>query len=169
MKRAKQLLWFIIPTVYIWFSIIYTAVSVKNSTPKFLSTTNYYHLFFKNAAFKKALFNIFLFPALIAFLFCLVLYIAKRLINRKYHIKYINAVFYGAASVFTTACMYFQFNGCFAYTAYTIYPLAAVLQVNLSDRFNFNLFLLCLQAAVLLCFIFWCIDLVSEKINGRKL
>ena len=169
MKKAKQLLWFIIPTVYIWFSIIFTAISVKNNTPKFLSTTSYYRLFFKDAVFLKALFNTFLLPALIAFLFCLVLYIAKRLINRKYHIKYINAVFYGAASVFTTACMYFQFNGCFAYPAYTIYPLATVLQVNLSEHFNFNLFLLCLQAAVLLCFIFWCIDLISEKINGRKL
>ena len=166
MKRAKQLLWFIIPTVYIWFSIIYTAISVKNSTPKFLGTTNYYRLFFKDAAFKKALFNTFLFPALIAFLFCVVLYIAKRLINRKYHIKYINAVFYGAASVFTTACMYFQFKGCFAYPANTY--LAAVLQAEPKGS-NFNLFLLCLQAAILLCFIFWCIDLISEKINGRKL
>ena len=166
MKRAKQLLWFIIPTVYIWFSIIYTAISVKNSTPKFLSTTNYYRLFFKDAALKKALFNTFLFPALIAFLFCVVLYIAKRLINRKYHIKYINAVFYGAASVFTTACMYFQFKGCFAYPANTY--LAAVLQAEPKGS-NFNLFLLCLQAAILLCFIFWCIDLISEKINGRKL
>ena len=168
MKKAKQLLWFIIPTVYIWFSIIYTAISVKNSTPKFLGTTNYYRLFFKDAIFKKALLNIFLFPALIAFLFCVVLYIAKRLINRKYHIKYINAVFYGAASVFTTACMYFQFKGFFAYPAYT-YPLAAVLQAEPGIGSNFNLFLLCLQAAILLCFIFWCIDLVSEKINGRKL
>ena len=166
MKRAKQLLWFIIPTVYIWFSIIYTAISVKNSTPKFLGTTNYYRLFFKDAAFKKALFNTFLFPALIAFLFCVVLYIAKRLINRKYHIKYINAVFYGAASVFTTACMYFQFKGCFAYPANTY--LAAVLQAEPKGS-NFNLFLLCLQAAILQCFIFWCIDLISEKINGRKL
>lgn len=166
MKRAKQLLWFIIPTVYIWFSIIYTAISVKNSTPKFLSTTNYYRLFFKDAALKKALLNTFLFPALIAFLFCLVLYIAKRLINRKYNIKYINAVFYGAASVFTTACMYFQFKGCFAYPANTYF--AAVLQAEPKGS-NFNLFLLCLQAAILLCFIFWCIDLISEKINGRKL
>ena len=166
MKKAKQLLWFIIPTVYIWFSIIFTATSVKNSTPKFLGTTNYYRLFFKDAAFKKALFNTFLFPALIAFLFCVVLYIAKRLINRKYHIKYINAVFYGAASVFTTACMYFQFKGCFAYPANTY--LAAVLQAEPKGS-NFNLFLLCLQAAILLCFIFWCIDLISEKINGRKL
>ena len=166
MKKAKQLLWFIIPTVYIWFSIIYTAISVKNSTPKFLSTTNYYRLFFKDAALKKALLNTFLFPALIAFLFCLVLYIAKRLINRKYNIKYINAVFYGAASVFTTACMYFQFKGCFAYPANTY--LAAVLQAEPKGS-NFNLFLLCLQTAVLLCFIFWCVDLISEKINGRKL
>ena len=166
MKRAKQLLWFIIPTVYIWFSIIYTAISVKNSTPKFLSTTNYYRLFFKDAALKKALLNTFLFPALIAFLFCLVLYIAKRLINRKYNIKYINAVFYGAASVFTTACMYFQFKGCFAYPANTYF--AAVLQAEPKGS-NFNLFLLCLQTAVLLCFIFWCVDLISEKINGRKL
>ena len=166
MKKAKQLLWFIIPTVYIWFSIIFTAISVKNSTPKFLGTTNYCRLFFKDAVFKKALFNIFLFPALTAFLFCVVLYIAKRLINRKYHIKYINAVFYGAASVFTTACMYFQFKGFFAYPANTY--LAAVLQAEPKGS-NFNLFLLCLQAAILLCFIFWCIDLVSEKINGRKL
>ena len=166
MKRVKQLLWFIIPTVYIWFSIIYTAISVKNSTPKFLSTTNYYRLFFKDAALKKALLNTFLFPALIAFLFCVVLYIAKRLINRKYNIKYINAVFYGAASVFTTACMYFQFKGCFAYPANTYF--AAVLQAEPKGS-NFNLFLLCLQAAILLCFIFWCIDLISEKINGRKL
>ena len=167
MKRVKQLLWFIIPTVYIWFSIIYTAISVKNSTPKFLSTTNYYRLFFKDAALKKTLLNTFLFPALIAFLFCVVLYIAKRLINRKYHIKYINAVFYGAASVFTTACMYFQFKGCFAYPANTYF--AAVLQAEPGIGSNFNLFLLCLQAAILLCFIFWCIDLVLEKINGRKL
>ena len=165
MKRAKQLLWFIIPTVYIWFSIIYTAISVKNSTPKFLGTTNYYRLFFKDAAFKKALFNTFLFPALIAFLFCVVLYIAKRLINRKYHIKYINAVFYGAASVFTTACMYFQFKGCFAYPANTY--LAAVLQAEPKGS-NFNLFLLCLQAAVLLCFIFWCVDLILEKAKEGK-
>ena len=168
MKRAKQLLWFIIPTVYIWFSIIYTAISVKNSTPKFLSTTNYYRLFFKNAAFKKALFNIFLFPALIAFLFCVVLYIAKRLINRKYHIKYINAVFYGAASVFTTACMYFRFKRFFGHSAYT-YPLTTVLQAEPVEGFNFNLFLLCLQTAVLLCFIFWCVDLILEKTNGQKL
>lgn len=132
-----------------------------------MRTTNYYLLFFKDAALKKALLNIFLFPALIAFLFCVVLYIAKRLINRKYHIKYINAVFYGATSVFTTACMYFQFKGFFAYPAYT-YPLAAVLQAEPGIGSNFNLFLLCLQAAILLCFIFWCIDLVSEKINGRK-
>ena len=166
MKRAKQLLWFIIPTVYIWFSIIYTAISVKNSTPKFFGTTDYYRLFFKDAVFKKALLNTFLFPALIAFLFCVVLYIAKRLINRKYNIKYINAVFYGAASVFTTACMYFQFKGCFAYPANTYF--AAVLQAEPKGS-NFNLFLLCLQAAILLCFIFWCIDLILEKINGRKL
>ena len=166
MKKAKQLLWFIIPTVYIWFSIIFTAISVKNSTPKFLGTTNYCRLFFKDAVFKKALFNIFLFPALTAFLFCVVLYIAKRLINRKYHIKYINAVFYGAASVFTTACMFFRIKRVFAYPANTY--LAAVLQAEPKGS-NFNLFLLCLQAAILLCFIFWCIDLVSEKINGRKL
>ena len=166
MKRTKQLLWFIIPTVYIWFSIIYTAISVKNSTPKFFGTTDYYRLFFKDAVFKKALLNTFLFPALIAFLFCVVLYIAKRLINRKYNIKYINAVFYGAASVFTTACMYFQFKGCFAYPANTYF--AAVLQAEPKGS-NFNLFLLCLQAAILLCFIFWCIDLILEKINGRKL
>lgn len=166
MKRAKQLLWFIIPTVYIWFSIIYTAISVKNSTPKFFGTTNYYRLFFKDAALKKALLNTFLFPALIALLCCAALYTAKRLINRKYNIKYINAVFYGAASVFTTACMYFQFKGCFAYPANTYF--AAVLQAEPKGS-NFNLFLLCLQAAILLCFIFWCIDLISEKINGRKL
>lgn len=164
MKKAKQLLWFIIPTVYIWFSIIYTAISVKNSTPKFLRTTNYYLLFFKDAALKKALLNIFLFPALIAFLFCVVLYIAKRLINRKYHIKYINAVFYAVVSVLTTACMFFRIKRVFAYPANTY--LAAVLQAEPKGS-NFNLFLLCLQAAVLLCFIFWCIDLVSEK-NGRK-
>lgn len=59
-------------------------------------------------------------------------------------------------------------NALSAVPAYT-YPLAAVPQADLSERFNFNLFLLCLQAAVLLCFIFWCVDLVSEKINGRKL
>ena len=168
MKKAKQLLWFIIPTVYIWFSIIFTATSVKNSTPKFLGTTNYYRLFFKDAVLKKALLNTFLFPALIALLCCVALYTAKRLINRKYHIKYINAVFYGAASVFTTACMYFQFKGFFAHPAYT-YPLVAVLQAEPGIGSNFNLFLLCLQAAILLCFIFWCIDLVSEIINGRKL
>ena len=166
MKKAKQLLWFIIPTVYIWFSIIYTAISVKNSTPKFLRTTNYYRLFFKDAVYKKALLNIFLFPALIAFLFCVVLYIAKRLINRKYHIKYINAVFYAVVSVLTTACMFFRIKRAFAYPANTY--LAAVLQAEPKGS-NFNLFLLCLQAAILLCFIFWCIDLVSEKINGRKL
>ena len=166
MKRAKQLLWFIIPTVYIWFSIIYTAISVKNSTPKFLGTTNYYRLFFKDAAFKKALFNTFLFPALIAFLFCVVLYIAKRLINRKYHIKYINAVFYAVVSVLTTACMFFRIKRVFTYPANTYF--AAVLQAEPKGS-NFNLFLLCLQAAILLCFIFWCIDLISEKINGRKL
>jgi len=164
-KKAKQLLWFIIPTVYIWFSIIYTAISVKNSTPKFLRTTNYYCLFFKDAIFKKALLNIFLFPALIAFLFCVILYIAKRLINRKYHIKYINAVFYAVVSVLTTACMFFRIKRVFAYPANTY--LAAVLQAEPKGS-NFNLFLLCLQAAILLCFIFWCIDLVSEKINGRK-
>lgn len=164
MKKAKQLLWFIIPTVYIWFSIIYTAISVKNSTPKFLRTTNYYRLFFKDAVYKKALLNIFLFPALIAFLFCVVLYIAKRLINRKYHIKYINAVFYAVVSVLTTACMFFRIKRVFTYPANTY--LAAVLQAEPKGS-NFNLFLLCLQAAVLLCFIFWCIDLVSEK-NGRK-
>ena len=166
MKKAKQLLWFIIPTVYIWFSIIYTAISVKNSTPKFLRTTNYYRLFFKDAVYKKALLNIFLFPALIAFLFCVVLYIAKRLINRKYHIKYINAVFYAVVSVLTTACMFFRIKRVFTYPANTY--LAAVLQAEPKGS-NFNLFLLCLQAAILLCFIFWCIDLVSEKINGRKL
>ena len=166
MKKAKQLLWFIIPTVYIWFSIIYTAISVKNNTPKFLRTTNYCRLFFKDAVLKKALLNIFLFPALIAFLFCVILYIAKRLINRKYHIKYINAVFYAVVSVLTTACMFFRIKRVFAYPANTY--LAAVLQAEPKGS-NFNLFLLCLQAAVLLCFIFWCIDLVSEIINGRKL
>ena len=165
MKKAKQLLWFIIPTVYIWFSIIFTAISVKNNTPKFLVTTNYYRLFFKDAALKKALLNTFLFPALIAFLFCVVLYIAKRLINRKYNIKYINAVFYAVVSVLTTACMFFRIKRVFAYPANTY--LAAVLQAEPKGS-NFNLFLLCLQAAVLLCFIFWCIDLVSEIINGRK-
>ena len=166
MKKAKQLLWFIIPTVYIWFSIIYTAISVKNSTPKFFGTTDYYRLFFKDAVFKKALLNTFLFPALIAFLFCVVLYIAKRLINRKYNIKYINAVFYAVVSVLTTACMFFRIKRVFAYPANTY--LAAVLQAEPKGS-NFNLFLLCLQAAILLCFIFWCIDLISEKINGRKL
>ena len=166
MKRTKQLLWFIIPTVYIWFSIIYTSISVKNSTPKFLGTTNYYRLFFKDAAFKKALFNTFLFPALIALLCCAALYTAKRLINRKYNIKYINAVFYAVASVLTTACMFFRIKRVFAYPANTYF--AAVLQAEPKGS-NFNLFLLCLQAAILLCFIFWCIDLILEKINGRKL
>ena len=166
MKKAKQLLWFIIPTVYIWFSIIFTAISVKNNTPKFLGTTNYYRLFFKDAVFKKALFNTFLFPALIALLCCAALYTAKRLINRKYNIKYINTVFYAVVSVLTTACMFFRIKRVFAYPANTY--LAAVLQAEPKGS-NFNLFLLCLQAAVLLCFIFWCIDLVSEIINGRKL
>ena len=166
MKKAKQLLWFIIPTIYIWFSIIFTAISVKNNTPKFLGTTNYYRLFFKDAVFKKALFNTFLFPALIALLCCAALYTAKRLINRKYNIKYINTVFYAVASVFTTACMFFRIKRVFIYPANTY--LAAVLQAEPKGS-NFNLFLLCLQAAVLLCFIFWCIDLVSEIINGRKL
>ncbi len=166
MKMAKQLLWFIIPTVYIWFSIIYTAISVKNSTPKFLGTTNYYRLFFKDAVFKKALLNTFLFPALIALLCCAALYTAKRLINRKYNIKYINAAFYGAASVFTTACMYFRFNRFFGYSAYT-YPLTVVLQAEPKGS-NFNLFLLCLQAAILLSFIFWCVDLILEKTKEGK-
>ena len=166
MKKAKQLLWFIIPTVYIWFSIIYTAISVKNSTPKFLGTTNYYRLFFKDAVLKKALLNTFLFPALIALLCCAALYAAKRLINRKYNIKYINAVFYAVVSVITTACMIFRIKRVFTYPANTY--LAAVLQAEPKGS-NFNLFLLCLQTAVLLCFIFWCIDLVSEIINGRKL
>ena len=166
MKKAKQLLWFIIPTVYIWFSIIFTAISVKNNTPKFLRTTNYCRLFFKDAVLKKALLNTFLFPALIALLCCAALYAAKRLINRKYNIKYINAVFYAVVSVLTTACMFFRIKRVFAYPANTY--LAAVLQAEPKGS-DFNLFLLCLQAAVLLCFIFWCIDLVSEKINGRKL
>ena len=165
MKKAKQLLWFIIPTIYIWFSIIFTAISVKNNTPKFLGTTNYYRLFFKDAVFKKALFNTFLFPALIALLCCAALYTAKRLINRKYNIKYINTVFYAVVSVLTTACMFFRIKRVFAYPANTY--LAAVLQAEPKGS-NFNLFLLCLQAAVLRCFIFWCIDLVSEIINGRK-
>ena len=165
MKKAKQLLWFIIPTVYIWFSIIFTATSVKNSTPKFLGTTNYCRLFFKDAVLKKALLNTFLFPALIALLCCAALYTAKRLINRKYNIKYINAVFYAVVSVLTTVCMFFRIKRVFAYPANTY--LAAVLQAEPKGS-NFNLFLLCLQAAVLLCFIFWCIDLVSEIINGRK-
>ena len=167
MKKAKQLLWFIIPTVYIWFSIIFTAISVKNNTPKFLGLTNYYRLLLNDAVFLKALFNTFLFPALIALLCCAALYTAKRLINRKYHIKYINAAFYGAASVFTTACMYFRFNRFFGYSAYT-YPLTAVLQAEPVERFNFNLFLLCLQTAVLLCFIFWCVDLILEKTKEGK-
>lgn len=166
MKKAKQLLWFIIPTVYIWFSIIFTAISVKNSTPKFLRTTNYCRLFFKDAAFKKALLNTFLFPALTAFLFCVALYIAKRLINRKYHIKYINAVFYAVVSVLTTACMFFRIKRVFAYPANTY--LAAVLQSEPVEGFNFNLFLLCLQTAVLLCFIFWCVDLILEKTKEGK-
>ena len=166
MKKAKQILWFIIPSVYIWFSIIFTAISVKNNTPKFLRTTNYCRLFFKDAVLKKALLNTFLFPALIALLCCAALYTAKRLINRKYNIKYINAVFYAVVSVLTTACMFFRIKRVFAYPANTY--LAAVLQAEPKGS-NFNLFLLCLQAAVLLCFIFWCIDLVSEKINGRKL
>ena len=160
MKKAKQLLWFIIPTIYIWFSIIFTAISVKNNTPKFLGTTNYYRLFFKDAVF-----NTFLFPALIALLCCAALYTAKRLINRKYNIKYINTVFYAVVSVLTTACMFFRIKRVFAYPANTY--LAAVLQAEPKGS-NFNLFLLCLQAAVLMCFIFWCIDLVSEIINGRK-
>ena len=165
MKKAKQLLWFIIPTVYIWFSIIFTAISVKNSTPKFLGTTNYCRLFFKDAVLKKALLNTFLFPALIALLCCAALYTAKRLINRKYNIKYINAVFYAVVSALTTACMFFRIKRVFAYPANTC--LAAVLQAEPKGS-NFNLFLLCLQTAILLCFIFWCIDLVSEIINGRK-
>ena len=168
MKKAKQLLWFIIPTVYIWFSIIYTAISVKNSTPKFLNLTNYYRLLLDDAIFKKALLNTFLFPALIALLCCAALYTAKRLINRKYHIKYINAVFYAVVSTLTTACMFFRLKRSFGYPIHT-YSLAAVLQTEPVEGFNFSLFLLCLQTAILLCFIFWCIDLVSEKINGRKL
>ena len=166
MKKAKQLLWFIIPTVYIWFSIIFTAISVKNNTPKFLGLTNYYRLLLNDAVFLKALFNTFLFPALIALLCCAALYTAKRLINRKYHIKYINAVFYAVVSVLTTACMFFRIKRVFAYPANTY--LAAVLQAEPGKGSNFNLFLLCLQTAILLCFIFWCIDLVLEKINGRK-
>ena len=59
MKKAKQLLWFIIPTVYIWFSIIFTAISVENNTPKFLGLTNYYRLLLNDAVFKKALLNSF--------------------------------------------------------------------------------------------------------------
>lgn len=165
MKKAKQLLWFIIPTVYIWFSIIFTAISVKNNTPKFLGLTNYYRLLLNDAVFFKALFNTFLLPALIALLCCAALYTAMRLINRKYNIKYINAVFYAVVSALTTACMFFRIKRVFAYPANTY--LAAVLQAEPKGS-NFNLFLLCLQAAVLLCFIFWCIDLVSEKINGRK-
>ena len=165
MKRAKQLLWFIIPTVYIWFSIIYTSISVKNSTPKFLGTTNYCRLFFKDAVLKKALLNTFLFPALIALLCCAALYTAKRLINRKYNIKYINAVFYAVVSVLTTACMFFRIKRVFAYPANTYF--AAVLQAEPKGS-NFNLFLLCLQAAVLLCFIFWCVDLILEKAKEGK-
>lgn len=166
MKKAKQLLWFIIPTVYIWFSIIFTAISVKNNTPKFLGTTNYYRLFFKDAVLKKALLNTFLFPALIALLCCAALYTAKRLINIKYNIKHINAVFYAVVSSLTTACMFFRIKRVFAYPSNTY--LAAVLQAGPGKGSSFNLFLLCLQVAVLLCFIFWCIDLVLEKINGRK-
>ena len=165
MKRAKQLLWFIIPTVYIWFSIIFTAISVKNSTPKFLGTTNYCRLFFKDAVLKKALLNTFLFPALIALLCCAALYTAKRLINRKYNIKYINPVFYAVVSALTTACMFFRIKRVFAYPANTY--LAAVLQAEPKGS-NFNLFLLCLQAAVLLCFIFWCVDLILEKAKEGK-
>ena len=165
MKGAKQLLWFIIPTVYIWFSIIFTAISVKNSTPKFLGTTNYCRLFFKDAVLKKALLNTFLFPALIALLCCAALYTAKRLINRKYNIKYINPVFYAVVSALTTACMFFRIKRVFAYPANTY--LAAVLQAEPKGS-NFNLFLLCLQAAVLLCFIFWCVDLILEKAKEGK-
>ncbi len=159
-------MWFIIPTVYIWFSIIFTAISVKNNTPKFLSPINYYRLLLDDAVFKKALLNTFLFPVLIALLCSAALYTAKRLINRKYHIKYINAVFYAVVLALTTACMFFRLKRFFAYPANTY--LAAVLQAGPSKSSNFNLFLLCLQAAILLCFIFWCIDLVSEKINERK-
>ena len=165
MKKAKQLLWFIIPTVYIWFSIIFTAISVKNSTPKFLGTTNYCRLFFKDAVLKKALLNTFLFPALIALLCCAALYTAKRLINRKYNIKYINPVFYAVVSALTTTCMFFRIKRVFAYPANTY--LAAVLQAEPKGS-NFNLFLLCLQAAVLLCFIFWCVDLILEKAKEGK-
>lgn len=163
MRKAKQLLWFIIPSVLIWIIIAIPVISVKNHTP-FITAAGYFRLFIKDSTFKKALFNTLSKPILITLLISIALYAAKRIVGKRLIPKYANAVFYTLIIFLLTVSRYVLLS----LFVYPYYSVSAILYTNSSSIVSTLVFMLSLQIAILFCFIFWCVDLIFDKIGKPK-
>lgn len=157
MRKAKQLLWFIIPSVLIWVSITIDVISIRHNTPKFIGTTQYFRLFLYDPTFKKALFNTMLKLILIILLISIALYAAKRIVGQKLIPKYANTAFYIIIILLITAGGYLKLHSFLGNPYYNLWSIFSTLA-----------FLVSLQIAILFCFIFWCIDLIFDKIGKPK-
>jgi hypothetical protein len=106
MKTVKQLLWFIIPTAFIWALIYVVTFIPSDSLPGFLSEQDYLTLFIGDTFFLKEFLKILIRPFCFIFFIGLILYIVKFNIEKSGK-TYINKAFYTSAFTICSAFFYF--------------------------------------------------------------
>ena len=149
MKVFKQLLWFIVPTFFIWglfFVYLLIANSLTPDYPRFAGFLHYLRLFTQATVFVKAFLNTVLISLIPAILVSVITYICKLIF------KFNSAVMYSIAFVFTTFVAIFVPIIFYAGKNFSV----SIINVVCS-----------LQIGIICCFICWLLNVIKNKISKK--
>ncbi|MDD2362187.1 MAG: hypothetical protein PHH84_04425 [Oscillospiraceae bacterium] len=166
MKAFKHLLWFIVPSVIIGVLLyIFTFADAAN-LPRFVGTQNYLKLFLNNPVLLRALFNAIVLPLFLAIGIGVSLFIIKQFLFRDKH----SGIFYSVCFISSSLVFHFTANLKLfmglppaAYSSHVIVSSSALLMQP-----NIPAILISIQVGVIICFIFWCADKITQKLRSKK-
>ncbi len=173
-KTVKQLLWFIIPSAFIW-ALIYVVTFIPNDNlPGFLQEQDYLKFCFCDMLIIKAFLSILIRSFCYVLLIGFALYIVKLLVNRKSERKFANKVFYMSALTVCYAFFYFSSDiKAFMGLPPSVYtPWLIMLSPDEIARkycINIPAILISIQVGIVICFIFWCVDKILYLIYTKNM
>lgn len=165
MKTARQLLWFIFPTmcIFLLFCIFLFLPKVGESSV-FISDQQYIRLLLKDPFFLKSLFYSLAFPFILAFVMELILFIIGKSITKKHNIKYFNIYYYTILFIFSFSIFYLNRGLRYVWGLPTsAYNVRSLLSTHNSFYFSVPVILVAIQAALILCFLHWLINKLILK------
>ncbi len=154
MKKFKQLLCFIIPSVLCWILYFIPSILSYNmiNKPSFVVFENYLRLFINDDTFIKALFNSIKIPLVVA-LVTVTIALVLRCILKKY--KYSDLITYSSLSAVNVLL-------------YIINSFLLSIYYEIFYEFNFKVVLMSLEWGVFACFLFWIGSSIIEKIKPQR-